>query len=268
MAEKRYSRKTREVSSKVDCLILAGGLNKKGIGDKHPNKSLIRINGQPLIEYTLKAVLKSPLIDKIALAVPPELLPIKNSRLVITEGDDIIECVLTAARKLRSEKLLVMIADAPLVTTTMIDEFVKKSLAQNADFCTVVIDKKYFDANYPRQTKPFIALKEGVFGSHFNFFLLSRSLLENEEIFTKVKNIYQVRKNRFALASLFGPKILNYFIFHLWPIKSDTLEQAAQKMSPLLGFKVAIIKLPYPELAMDIDTQKDYLYIKNILEKT
>src|SRR3990167_4112301 len=120
---------------KIDCLILAGGLNKKGIGEKKfKYKSFIEINNRPLIDYTLKQVLKSKKIGQIILAAPKQYLPFQNRRLKYLDCQKVMDCVLKAADKVRGDYFLIMIGDAPLVKASMIDTFIQKALETKADF--------------------------------------------------------------------------------------------------------------------------------------
>jgi len=75
------------------------------------------------------------------------------------------------------------------------------------------------------------------------------------------RRVEQQRKKPWRVAAVFGPVLLLGYLLRLF-----TLDQAMARISARLGVKVAAVKMPMAEAAIDVDKVADLELAERILE--
>src|SRR3546814_8255511 len=72
----------------------------------------------------------------------------------------------------------------------------------------------------------------------------------------------QQRKKPWRIAAVFGPVLLLGYL-----LRRFTLDEAMARISARLGVRVAAVKMPMAEAAIDVDKAEDLLLAEEILRK-
>nr|MDO8099631.1 NTP transferase domain-containing protein [Candidatus Njordarchaeota archaeon] len=127
----------------ITALIMAGGKADRMI--LREEKPLLKVGRKSMIEHILKALRNARKVDEIAIAVSKhtpktaklmEKFPVK---VLETPGKGYVADMRYAVRKLKSNTVLIISADLPLVTGEIIDKIVERHRRCNKPALTVVV---------------------------------------------------------------------------------------------------------------------------------
>lgn len=114
----------------VTAVVMAGGKGTRmGLAEEKP---LLLVNGTPILEHVLSALLSAKRIDAIVVAVTDYTqktagfagqFPVK---VVLTPGKGYIQDMQFVVKKLGLGKVLTVVADVPLITAEVVDEIVSR----------------------------------------------------------------------------------------------------------------------------------------------
>jgi len=114
----------------ITALVIAGGKGTRM--NLEIEKPLVSIGNKPIIEYVLYALRNAEEIDRIIVAVSKHTPRTKSKvkewsvEVLETPGEDYVSDTQYAIKKLGLEKVLVISADLPFVTSEIINKVVKK----------------------------------------------------------------------------------------------------------------------------------------------
>ena len=203
---------------------------------RFPNKAIVDLCGSPLLERIIQRVKKSKMIDKIILATTKKkrdkvLIDIaKRNKISFFRGseNDLVDRFYQAVKKKNYKHILRLPADNPLPQPEEFDKLIKYHLVAGKDFSSNLCN--FFNNGYP----------DGI----------------GVEIFTKksLEKIWHKEKRK-----RFREHIsLNYY------------DYKKKRMNNKFKFSVGTIKCPKifsrPNLILDVNYKKDYLFIKKIYE--
>jgi GTP:adenosylcobinamide-phosphate guanylyltransferase len=155
--------------------------------------------------------------------------------------------------------LLVTTADHPLLSSEMIEHFCAAALGCAADVAVGVVSASLLRAHYPESPRTVIRLKdEGLSGANLFAFLTPRST-RAAEFWVRAE---EFRKRPWRLVSVFGPLALVRFL-----LGRLDLEAATRRASRAIGATIAVVRLPFPECAIDVDRPADLVLATQILER-
>lgn len=112
-------------------ILLSGGCGKR-FGASVP-KQYLNLNGKPVIEYVIEAVLNTQAIDEIVLVIDKEYLSyvkeIGNNRIhVVSNGEERLDSVFNALNYINNnyscENVIILQAVSPFITSDLIDEYI------------------------------------------------------------------------------------------------------------------------------------------------
>lgn len=154
--------------------------------------------------------------------------------------------------------LLVTTADHPLLTAEMVRYFCAASERSDADVVVGVVAASVFRVRYPESKRTFIPLRDESFCGA-NLFAFRRSGAGAAATFwTRAE---QFRKRPWRLARTFG--VTNLLLFAL---RRLDLTAAVTRASRVIGARIAVIPMPFPECAIDVDSPGDLVLATRILE--
>ncbi|MEN3189958.1 MAG: nucleotidyltransferase family protein [Atribacterota bacterium] len=249
----------------LNALILAGtkGRGPLEIATNVENKTLIMINGRPIIDYIVDALKRSKNIDKIVVVGPKNELYYyigEKVEKIIEPGNSILYNLEVGIKYFNSNKdLLILTSDIPLISPQAIDEFIEKCLERKAHLGYPIIKKENIIKKYPEAQRTYVKIKEGtVCGGNIIFFK-PEIFYENKEL---IQELFENRKAMWKWAKILGLKFVIKYL-----LKTITLKEIEEKVTGLVGYKSAAIIISYPELMIDLDKISDYELVQKYLKK-
>lgn len=249
----------------MTAVVLAGG-QKTGL-DKEMGPSLcealIPIGQRFMIEYVVDALRKSEYIGRIVIAGPMEELkahlPPGLDIILAPNGETVIKSLLNALKTIspKEERILVVTADVPLLTTTAVDSFIESCRYKEGDFFYPIVSREANESKYPGVRRTYVSLKEGIFTGG-NIFLVDPKIVAKCE--PVAEELVRLRKNPLSLASYIGWGVLIRYALGMLSLK-----EAEEKVSSLLGIKGTGIISPFPEIGIDVDKISDLELVRKKL---
>lgn len=134
-------------------LVMAGGLGTRM--DLDMEKPLIILNGKPMIEYVIRALLESTYVDNILVAVSPNTPNtkefLKKFQVTVIETsakgyiEDLSEVLSNRKYVKEDEVIMTIVADLPFVTAQHIDEVLETYYSRNKPAMCVSVPEELFN---------------------------------------------------------------------------------------------------------------------------
>ena len=122
----------------INAVVLAGDSKKSLVQEGVENKSLLPINGRPMVEYVVDALGESPLVGKVSIVGPVEHLKAclgDKADYYIEDRESLFENVKAGIEPFSNDgAVLIVTSDIPMITGRMITDFVQRALQQGKDF--------------------------------------------------------------------------------------------------------------------------------------
>lgn len=248
-------------------LVLAGS---RGPGDpvaRHcrvEHKCLAPVRGTPMLARVLAALADSPSIGRVfvSLADPTilERLPAPVSCGALTSGGTPSSSVLQALEEVPDAlPLLITTADHPLLTAEMIDGFCAEARTSGMDFVVGLTDARVIRAAYPETRRTYLRFADAAYSGANLFALLTPAGRQAVAFWRRVE---QERKRPWRLVRAFGlGPLVAYLLGRL------TLDAAMARASEVIGARMAAVRLPFAEAAIDVDKPADLALVETILSR-
>lgn len=247
---------------KVDVAILAGG-DGEAIEAGCRFKGLLPVAGKPLVEWVIDSVSKASLVNEIAVVMPTAegLGPWVDrvAKLVVSNGA-FMDNVLAGASAFRAGRpLLVATGDIPLVSPDAIDDFIRESLATNADYTYPILRRETMEAQFPGGIRTYFKLKSGEYTGG-NAMLTNPALLPAAHDLGQ--RLFDQRKNPAGMLRIAGLGFVAKFMLgRLDP------EDLGDKIRQLLGGSAAAVPSSHASLAVDVDKPADLELVERVLRE-
>jgi GTP:adenosylcobinamide-phosphate guanylyltransferase len=232
------------------------------------HKCLIPTGGIPMLARVVSALVASSDVARIFLSLEdvdlpgtlPALQPDLESGRVIAMASDATPS-LSVLRLLESGRaslpLLITTADHALLCAGMVEHFLRAAKATGADVAAALTPASVLLAAYPQSKRTFIRFRDGGHSGANLFAILTPNGRRGVEFWRKVE---QERKRPWRLVRAFG----------LWPLAlylsgTLSLDQAMERASAVIGARLAAVRLPIPEAAIDVDKLADLELVEAIL---
>jgi CTP:molybdopterin cytidylyltransferase MocA len=239
----------------VPAVVLAGGGASGDLAAATGEtwRALIRIAGRPMVQWVLEAVNEAGSIGRVVLVGPDDLdgaVPQSLRDARVRSGAGLAESLFSGLQWLDSRgPTLAITADVPCLTPGAIDDFVRASIATEADFCYPIIPREVSEARFPGAHRTYVRLKEGSFTGGNATMLSAEAMMEKEDL---IRHLYQARKSPLRLASLLGPR----FILGLL-LGGLTVADIERRGCQIMRGKVKAIISRHAELGFDVDKMAD-----------
>lgn len=248
---------------RINVLIMAGDSGKREFDNQITNKSLMDVSGKWMVEYVVDALRESGMIDKIAIVGPAETLKSRLADRVdyfIREEAHLFENLKKGLSLFKDEEfVLVASSDIPMITGSIIRDFIEKCRASNVDLCYPIVNKTVNDHIYPGFKRTYVKLKDGTFTGG-NIISLNPKVVEPCAEF--VKGFIAHRKNPWKLGRLLGFRFLILLI-----VGRLSIQRIERRFYELLKIRARAIISPYPEIANDIDDPNEIGLAEEYLRK-
>ena len=245
----------------INAIILSGDKNESLSGGY--TKALARIKDRYMIEYVVEALLQSATIGEIAVVGPATRLRecLGDRVSYIVEGaDDLIDNTLVGVALFMDQpRVLVLTCDIPYLTPEAVDHFITESEKTGADLCYPIVTRESNEIKYPGTKRTYTKLRDGTFTGG-NMFYVNPRVVEGSA--GLARRLVGYRKKPWKMCSVLGWD----FVLRLLSGKLSIAE-VEERMSALLGIKLAAIISPYPEVGNDVDKESDLMLAREYMEK-
>ncbi len=256
----------------LSILLLAGARGRSDpLCDLHgvSSKALIPICGVQMIDYVFEALGRSSIggapiwisglpVDAIRKNANPGLAGRIASLHQAPAGDGPASGVVRAARDGLTPPFLITTCDHPLLTADIIDTFMEKAAATQADIAVGLASRNVIEAAYPKVSRTYLKLSDGQY-SGCNLFLVRTKLgLKGVEFWQSVE---QDRKKPLKLARRFG--ILTLLRMVISPMRLDA---AFSHASRKIGARIVPVLLPFADASVDVDKESDLELVTRVLD--
>jgi GTP:adenosylcobinamide-phosphate guanylyltransferase len=230
-------------------------------------KSLAPVNGTPMVFRVLEALRSSCYVGERILCGPPETVMAQEPELrnyVAAGGVRWFENQATPSSSAYHimqhlpEKAAVLLttSDHALLSPQVVDYFCSQALSSSCDVVAAVARHEEVTTAYPETHRTSYRFKEGAYCSCNLFAFLTPQARAAALFWRKVEN---QRKSPLRVIRVFGwIAVMRYLLGGI------TLAGAADRVSSRLGFKAGVVILPFPEAAIDVDSIRDWYFVRRI----
>jgi len=223
----------------MQALIIAGGRIKADkalfIETGISQKALLPIGGKPMIQWVADALMGSKYIDGLVIVgLKPGNFDDANMPVrYVKDRGNIIDNGLAGMAVIEEvepdyKKFIVCSSDIPLLTPSLVDEFVEIFRQQEyADVYYPLVEEKVMEARFPGSKRTFTPMKGGRYAGGDIFFADKAVGKANQEF---LRGLTGQRKNFFAQAQMIGFTFIFRFIFRMMDI-----HEAAERASKIAG---------------------------------
>ena len=261
------------MTERFTVLVLAGDRGPQdpvGAAAGVAHKCLAPVAGKAMLERVVAALVGSAQVGRIAVALNdpgvaaqlPELASlVAGGRIVpLQAAASPSRSVLKATAELEAPfPLLVTTADHALLTTAMIDYFCAASLASGAATTAGLTASAVLLARYPQSRRTYLTFRDERYSGSNLFALMEPEAMRLPQLWLRAE---QQRKRPWRIAAVFGPRLLLGYL-----LRRFTLDEAMALISARLGLRVAAVKMPMAEAAIDVDKAEDLALAEQILGK-
>jgi GTP:adenosylcobinamide-phosphate guanylyltransferase len=253
--------------ARFTALVLAGSRGPDDPVARHcgiEHKCLAPVRGTPMLTRVLQTLAASSSIGRIfvSLADPAILLGLAPAARcsVLLSGATPSTSVLQALDEVSDPlPLLITTADHPLLSAAMVDGFCAEAWADGADLVAGLTDARVIRAAYPEARRTYLRFADAAYSGANLFALLTP---ESRRAVAFWRRVEQERKRPWRLVRAFGlGPLLAYLLGRL------TLDDAMGRASTLIGARVAAVRLPFAEAAIDVDKPADLALVETILSR-
>jgi len=246
----------------VNAIILAGGSRKDDFALRHgvANKAFIPINGHAMIDYVYQAFANSRFIESITLVGPAALRDVYRDKQVAVKVDtgDMINNGLAALSALPADKrVVVATSDIPMLTTAVLDDYLKGLADRDGDLFYPIIPKEVNDRLYPGVKRTYATLGGRTFTGG-NIMVVNPAVAAG--VARGMARFIAHRKNIFALSALIGYGFLVKLL-----LGQLTLREVEERMSQLLACRCVGVECHYAEIGTDVDKDSDLAIARQAL---
>jgi GTP:adenosylcobinamide-phosphate guanylyltransferase len=233
------------------------------------HKALVPVEGVPMLVRVIRCLRAVPYLGQIVVSTddPDTLQSLPEIRTLLdagalsfhlATGRSPAESVLEFFQHLSPrEPLLVATADHPLLTPEMVSHFCTAAARSDVDVAAGAVSASLFRAHYPHSKRSFIPLQgESYCGT--NLFALLTPRAANAVSFWV--HAGQFRKRPWRLIRVFGLTTLV-----LAALRRLNVQKGLARVSRIIGARIAIVPMPFPECAIDVDTSDDLATAARIL---
>lgn len=232
-------------------------------------KALIPVGGKPMLLRVLESLEASCLVDSIWLCGPNEAI-VQNDPLLqnLISSQRVSWCspmeqpsrsVSMAASQLPVDyPVLITTTDHALLNSDIVDYFCSEAGSVDSGLTVGLAKYSLVKRAYPVIKRTVLKFKEGNFCTCNLFAVQQKALKSVADFWIRVENN---RKKPWKMVYYFSlSAALAYALGRL------SLSQALEIASKNLQIKVSAIDLPFPESAIDVDTQADLQLVRSIVE--
>lgn len=250
----------------VDAVILAGADNDGRLSacDSARYEALIDIAGKPMIHYVLKAMKACPSVGRIVIVGPrsalENIIP-PGDAILVERGGSILQSLKVGVQALKpDDRVLIVTADLPLLTSDAIEDLLRKADADPADIYYPLLRKETNEAKFPGMKRTYLSVAEGTFTGG-NVMLVRPSALDACGRFLDLA--VATRKKPWMMGAVLGLRLTVKFL--LGRLSIHDVERRLREVAGVRG--LAVIS-DFPEIAVDVDKPSDLELVRKLVAST
>ncbi|MGI9488239.1 MAG: nucleotidyltransferase family protein [Geminicoccaceae bacterium] len=235
-----------------------------------PHKALVPVCGVPMLERVVSTLFAAESIGHVIISADAALLDhgfgpaltseIEDGRITLAtpkaSPSESVAHVLGGLPEKEGFPLLVATADHPLLTTAMVEHFIRAA-PDDSDLVIGLAESKVILDRYPDAIRTFFRFK-GQGYSGCNLFLMSMAKARLAVDFWR--NMERHRKRPWRLVGAVG-----LFTLLRFAIGQLSLEDALRHLSGRVGADIGMVDMPFAEAAIDVDKPGDLDLAETIL---
>jgi len=233
-------------------------------------KALTTVGGTPMVFRVLGALERSSEVGSRLLCGPPR--SVLNSEETLRAGvdsgayswieneDSPSASVAAALGIVESEQpVLLTTSDHALLNDRIVDYFCRQARASGYDLLVALAPHQLMTTAFPSVKRTVLRFSDQACCSCNLFAFMTPASRGVAGFWTKVE---RQRKKPWRVLSILGWwSVLRYLLGTL------SLDQALSRVSGILGMKVGAVIMPFPEAAVDVDTENDLRFVRQLLER-
>jgi CTP:molybdopterin cytidylyltransferase MocA len=216
-------------------------------------KALIPIAGRPMVTYVLAALAESRYVGRIVVVGTDLEMDLEMAQpldVVACQGELIPNVMRGVQRAVELvpdlEGVLVTGSDLPLLTPTIIDQFIESCLQTDHDAYYGVVERSVMETRFPASRRTYVRLADGEFAG--GDLLLLRQAAAGLDL-ALWHRLAAARKNPLRQVwMLGGPGPALKLLTHRM-----SLAEAEARASKAFNVRARVIVCPHAELGMDVD---------------
>lgn len=254
----------------LSALVMAGS---RGEGDPLAavrgvrHRALLEVAGVPMLLRVVRTLRSTPGVGAILVSIDdpeaieavPELAAARRdgSLLVRPSLDSPSRSVLDCLEAVGDGPALVTTADHALLTPRMVATFLAGCDATDADLCIGLVARTVLEARFPESTRTWLPFRDDDYSGANLFLFRTREARRAAEFWRRAESF---RKRPWRMVSAFGPVSLVLFL-----LRRLDLDAALRRASRSIGARVAAVRLPMAEAAIDVDRPADLELVSRLL---
>ena len=232
-----------------------------------PSKCLTPVAGTPMVFRVLDALAAADQVGECVLCGPPRTVVDGNTALLNRLDGPGVRWVANASTPSASAlavldampldgPVLVTTADHALLTPEMVDHFCRSARKSGCDLLAALADHETILAAYPGMRRTVTRLKDGAYCSCNLFAFMTPRARAAADFWRRVES---QRKKPLRVVGVLGVLVVLRYLLGLL-----TLDEASARISRRLGMDVGIVKMPFANAAVDVDTVSDWRFAQGL----
>ena len=233
-----------------------------------PCKSFVPLGGRPMVLRVLDTLAEAREVDSLAVCGPSEGLLAQQPELLSRIATGTIRWIPPQATPSASTyhvleglspdaSVLVTTADHAFLTAEVVDFFCRKARATGCDIVAGLAPHEQVMRAFPQTKRTATRLRDGGFCSCNLFAFLTPRARNAAEFWRKCE---RNRKKPWRMMRVIGwPVVVRYLLGTL------SLEEGLRRLSARMNVKAGVIIMPFPEVAVDVDTVSDWRWVEEVI---
>lgn len=216
------------------------------------HKAFAPLAGKPMIAHVLDALAEAPEIGETAVVIEPEApeLPRRDVRRIDARSSPSLSAL--AAFEALGPPVFLTTADNPLLTAEMIHGFLAAAAASGADVAAAVATREVVEASGRGGRRTYLHFRDGQVSGCNLFALMTPKAAKGLNFWCRLES---ERKRPWRMALELGLGTL--LRYALGMLSSDA---AVMRFERAAGLRAALVRLPFPEAAHDVDKPEDLVF--------
>ena len=225
-----------------------------------PWKALVPIDGEPMITRVVRTLHQIPKIIRIVVVaqqsdVLETAVAAGGGALIVKGGNGIsLSIKAIAGTDVAPWPVLVTTADHPLLTATMVDEFLD---AASGDLAVAMVERSVMLGQFPETKRTWLRFSDGAWSGANLFALMSEKTIHALDLWAGAE---QDRKKVWRLFLHFGPLLALRAI-----TRTIGLRAGLKKAGRRSGLDANLVAMSDPLAAIDVDKMADHILAEALL---
>ena len=247
----------------LSALVLAGSRGPSdplALSQGARHRALLEVGGAPMLLRVLRALRATRGVAHITVSIeePAALASLPELDALVRAGTLAIHRSLPSpsrsvqdvlASRPDGQPLLVTTADHALLRPEIVERFLGDAEASGADLAIGLVAASLLRARFPDSRRTYLRFRDDGYSGANLFLFRTPQARRAAEFWVRAERF---RKRPWRLVSAFGPVALALFL-----LRRLDLDQALERASRAIGARVAAIRLPFAEAAVDVDKPAD-----------